>query len=378
MGIQVATALLVLIAAGMFFRGFQHARNADPGFTRDGVLLAAYDFSGRGASDADVRTFAARLLDALRALPGVGAAAIASNVPLDIHGLPPRAFALEGRARADAASDQALSNVVTPGYFAVMDIRILAGSDFADLNSPAGAAQAIVNEAFVQRYLAGAEPLGRRVDVRGRSYTIVGVAEDSRYNAFDEPPTPIVYFSWRDLPSRLGEVHVRVHSRGDETSIAADVRRIVRNLDAELPVFNVRTMNEHVDANLVFRRIPARMFSVLAPLLLALTSIGIYAVVAYTVSLRTTEIGVRMALGATPARVVAQLVGESLAVVASGALAGWAIAFLGARNLAASRSGDLLSFVGVPIVLLGVAALACWLPARRAARLDPMAALRAE
>jgi predicted permease len=375
MGVQVAVALVVLIAAGLFFRGFLAARNADPGFTREGILLAAYDFSGRSATTDEVRTFAARLLDALRALPGVESAAIASSVPLDIHGLPTRAFTLEGRARADASADQALSNVVTPGYFGVMDIPIVSGTDFADLTSPSAPPQAIVNDAFVERYLAGAEPLGRRIDVRGRPYTIVGVAKTSRYNAFDEPPTPIVYFSWRDVPSRLGEVHIRGRI---ETSLAADVRRIVRDLDAELPIFNVRTMTEHVDANLVFRRIPARIFSVLGPLLLALTSVGIYAVVAYTVSLRTREIGVRIALGATAHRVVAQLVGEGLAVVATGALAGWVLAFLGARNLAASRMGDVLSFAGVPIVLLGVAALACWLPARRAARLDPMAALRAE
>jgi predicted permease len=378
MGVQVAMALVVLIAAGLFFRGFLNARNADPGFTREGVLLAAYDFSGRAASNDDMRTFAARLLDALRAQPGIESAAIASSVPLDIHGLPTRAFTLEGRGRPDGSADQSVSNVVTPGYFTVMKIPIVAGTDFADLTSPSAPPQAIINEAFVERYLGRGEPFGRRLDVRGRRYTIVGVARTSRYNAFDEPPTPIVYFSWRDLPSRLGEVHIRVPSNRNEAALAADIRRIVRDLDAELPVFNVRTMTEHVDANLMFRRIPARMFSVLAPLLLALTSIGIYAVVAYSVSLRTAEIGLRIALGATAARVVAQLVGESLAVVATGAFAGWVLAFLGARNLAASRSGDVLAFAGVPLVLIAVATLACWLPARRASKLDPMAALRAE
>jgi predicted permease len=377
MGVQVATSIVVLVAAGMFFRGFLAARNADPGFKVDGMLLAAYDFSGRVTSDTGMRTFAARLLESLHALPAVEGAAIASSVPLDIHGLPTRTFALEGRARADAAPDRALSNVVTPRYFEVMRIPIVAGTDFADLNNPVAPPQAIVNEAFVQRYLPDAETLGRRIDVRGRSYTIVGVAANSRYNALDEPPAPVIYFSWRDLPYRLGEVHVRARG-GSETALAGHVRRIVLDLDSELPVFNVRTMTEHVDANLVFRRIPARMFAALAPLLLALTAIGIYAVVAYTVSLRTAEIGVRIALGATPARVVAQLVGESLAVVATGALAGWGLALLGSRNLAASRAADILVFGGVPLVLLTVAALACWLPARRAAKLDPMIALRAE
>ncbi len=377
MGAQVAVAIVVLITAGIFYRGFIDARDADPGFRREGVLLAAYDFSGRGADDDVVRGFAARLLDALRALPAVESAAIASSVPLDIHGLPARVFTLEGRARPDAEPDQALSNIVTPGYFDVMGIPLVAGSDFADLDDAGAAPQAIVNEAFVRRYLDRYEPIGRRLEVRGRTHTIVGVAKNSRYNAFDEPPMPIVYVSYRDLPSRLGEIHVRTRG-GREAALAADIRRVVRTLDAELPVFNVRTMTEHVDSNLVFRRIPARMFAALGPLLLLLTSIGIYAVVAYTVSLRTREIGVRVALGATTSRVVAQLVGESLAVVATGALAGWVLAFLVARNVAASRAGDLVVFAGIPVVLLAVAAVACWLPARRAARLDPMAALRAE
>ncbi len=377
MAVQVAVALIVLVSAGMFFRAFVEARAIDPGFRSEGVLLAAYDFSGRGATDAATRAFAARLLDTLRALPAVESAAIASNVPLDIHGLPSRVFTLEGRARPDADPDQALSTTVTRGYFGVMRIPLVGGRDFSDLKSNSETPQAIVNEEFVRRYLDRAEPLGRRLETRGRACTIIGVARNSLYNAFGETPTPIVYLSYRDLPSRLGEIHVRART-GSETAIAAEVRRVVRDLDAELPVFNVRTLAEHVDSNLVFRKIPARMFAVLGPLLLALTSIGIYAVVAYTVSLRTTEIGVRIALGATPAQVVVQIVVENLAVVATGALAGWGLAVLGARNVAESRAGDLAAFAGVPLLLLAVAVVACWVPARRAARLDPMTALRAE
>jgi predicted permease len=377
MGVQVAVALVVLVAAGMFFRGFMETRGSDPGFRREGVLLAAYDFSGRGASEGVTRAFAARLLDALRAIPAVESAAIASSVPLDIHGLPAREFTLEGRARTDADPDQALSNIVTPGYFEVMGIPLAAGTDFSAMNREGPSPQAVVNEEFVRRYLDRAEPLGRRLELRGRAYTIVGVAQNSLYNAFGEPPTPIIYLSYRDRPSTLGEIHVRVRT-GSETAVASDLRRVIHDLDAELPVFNVRTLSEHVDSNLIFRRIPARMFSVLGPLLLVLTSIGIYAVVAYTVSLRTTEIGVRMALGATAGRVIVHLVVENLAVVVTGALAGWVLAFLGARNLAASKADDVTVFAGVPIVLLAVAAVACWLPARRATRLDPMIALRAE
>jgi predicted permease len=377
MGIQVGIALAVLVAAAIIFRSFMETRGDDPGFRRDGVLLATYDFAGRGATGGATRAFAARLLDALRTLPAVESAAIASSVPLDIHGLPSRTFALEGRARADADPDQALVNTVTPGYLDLMGIRLVGGTDFALLDDDDRPPEAIVNEEFVRRYLDRAHPLGRRLAVRGRPVTIVGVARNSLYNAFGEPPAPIIYLSYRDWPSSLGEIHLRARA-GSGATLAPEVRRVVRALDPELPLFNVRTLSEHVEANLVFRRIPARMFAVLAPLLLALTSIGIYAVVAYTVSLRTTEIGVRVALGATTNQVVRQLVGESLAVAAIGGLAGWSLALVGARNLAASRASDVAVFAGVPLVLLAVAGVACWLPARRAARLDPAAALRAE
>jgi predicted lysophospholipase L1 biosynthesis ABC-type transport system permease subunit len=182
---------------------------------------------------------------------------------------------------------------------------------------------------------------------------------------------------YRDAPSVRGEIHVRTRG-GSEVALAQDVRRAVRDLDPELPVFNLRTMNEHVDGNLIFRRIPARLFAVLGPLLLMLTSIGIYAVVSYTVSRRTTEIGVRLALGATTRRVVAQFVGQSLAVAAAGALIGWAIVLLVVLNIVGPRAVEASVFLGVPAILLSVAAAASWLPVRRAAAIDPMMALRQE
>ena len=136
------------------------------------------------------------LLAKLRALPAVRGAAIASAVPLDIHGLPTRFISVEGRPRNEASPDQALANTVTPGYFDVMGIPLLQGKDFADLDDPAAPAQAIVNEEFVRRFLVGVQPLGRRVEARGRSYVIAAVARNSLYNGFGEPPLPIVYFSY--------------------------------------------------------------------------------------------------------------------------------------------------------------------------------------
>ena len=326
MAIEASLATAVLIAAGLFLQSFRQTQSTDPGFRREGLLLAAYDLTGRDVDAAFSRSFAANLLERLRALPDVEAAAIASSVPLDIHGLPARGFSVEGRARTDGARDRTLSNVVTPGYFKAMGIPIVAGSDFADLRDTVMPRQAVVNQEFVRRYIENREPLGRQVTVSDQPYVIVGVVRDSLYESFSEAPTPIVYMSYRDRPSRAGEIHLRTRL-GDESMLAPLVRRTVRDVDQALPVYNIRTMTQHVDMNLALRKIPARMFVVLGPLVLALAAIGIYAVVAYSVSQRTSEIGVRVALGATASRVVGQIVRESLRVISAGRGAG-----LGARR----------------------------------------------
>ncbi len=376
MAIEVALALVVLMTAALFVRSFSDTRDTDPGFRREGVLLAAYDLSGRNVSDAAVRDFANRLLGRLRALPGVESAAIANAVPLDIHGLPLRAFTLEGRARSDAAPERALSNIVTPGYFKTMGIPLRTGQDFAAFDDGTTPPQAIVNEEFVHRFLPNAEPLGRRLENRDRRYVIVGVVRNSLNDSFGEKPTPVMYFSYRDRPSVMGQIHVRTRP-GTESLLGPEVERVVRDLDPTLPVYDVRTLTDHVEKNLFLRRIPARMFVVLGPLMLVLAAIGIYAVVSYSVSRRTTEIGVRLALGATARRVVSQIVRETLSVVGIGALAGWLLMFMVALHLL----GGVISlpvFAGVPAVLLLVAAIASWLPARRATSLDVMVALRQE
>jgi len=376
MGLEVGLALVVLLAAAMFYRSFSTTRDADPGFTREGVLLAAYDFTERNAGAPAARDFAARLLERLRALPGVDAAAIASNVPLDIHGLPLRSFTLEGRARSAAAPDRALTNTVTPGYLKAMAIPLVAGADFTDLRDTATPPQAIVNEEFVRRFLDGGAPLGRRLETRGAGYTIAGVARNSVSDSFGEPPIPVIYLSYRDRPSARGEIHVRTRP-GAEPLFSSEVEHTVRELDPLLPIYDVRTLSEHVEKNLFLRRIPARMFVVLGPLLLVLAAIGIYAVVSYAVARRTTEIGVRLALGATADRVVRQIVGESLRVVGAGALVAWVLALVIVLHLVREPIEPAV-FIGVPLALLLVAAFASWLPARRATSVDVMDALREE
>jgi macrolide transport system ATP-binding/permease protein len=382
--IEAALALMVLVAAGLFFESFQDTRSVDPGFKIEGVLLAQYDLTvggighfqrGGRVDPALSRRFADRLLERLQAVPGVESAAIASAVPLDIHGFPMASFKREGKAQADAGDDRGLFNFVTPGYFRTMGIPIVAGADFAALNDATTPTQAIVNEEFVRRYPLGAEPVGQRIGTGNNKLVIAGVVKNSFYDSFGEAPIPIVYFSYRDRPRAYGQIHLRTRP-GAETLLAGEVRRAVREIEPELVIFDVRTLGEHVEGNLFLRRIPARLFVVLGPLLLFFAAIGIYSVVAYNVAHRVTEIGIRMALGATGANVIAQIIGETIKVIAYGAVAGLAIAFIAYIHVVPGGPIDPRVFLGIPVILLLVAIAACWLPARRAAGLDPLTALR--
>ena len=375
MGVEVAVAVIVLLIAALFVRSFNDTRVTDTGFRRDGVLLAAYDLTGRGGGAAAPQILAANLLERLRALPNVESAAIASAVPLDIHGLALRPFTLEGFARTDGVQDVAVTNTVTPGYFETMQIPVRSGSDFVALTDPAAPPQAIVNDEFVRRFLGDLEPLGRQLESVGRTYVIAGVVRNSLYDAFGEAPKPIIYLSYRDRGTPVGQIHLRTRP-GTEMLLATDIRRIVRDLEPTLPVYDVRTLAVHVDRNLFLRRVPARIFSVLGPLLLALAAAGIYAVVAYSVSQRRNEMGLRLALGASSGRIIAQILEESLGVIVIGALTGWLIAFVINRQMAGGAPVDLAVFAGVPAILLLVAVSACLLPAREATRIDPMVVLR--
>ena len=376
MAVEVALAMIVLVVAGLFLGTFSDTRDTDPGFERQGVLLAAFDRSARGDDDEAARRYVMRALAAVRPLPGVTTAAVASSVPLDIHGLPRRSFVVEGRPRTDGVVDRAASNVVTPDYFTTMGMRWLEGDGFAALDDRTAAPQVVVNRAFVDRYVGPGAVVGRRLLQGERTFTIAGVVATSLSDAYGEPPTPAIYFSYRDVPVRGGEVHVRTRP-GAEATLAGPLRAAVAALDPASPVFNVRTLDEHVENNLLLKRIPARLFLALGPLLLILAASGIHAAVSYAVSARRHEIGVRLALGATGGRVVGEQVTASLAVVAAGAVSGWLLVWIVyTRGLGGAT--DLRAFAAVPALLLAVAAVSSWLPSRAAAGVDPVRALRRE
>ncbi|HTM34374.1 MAG TPA: ABC transporter permease, partial [Vicinamibacterales bacterium] len=367
---EVAVAIVVLLVAGVFYRRFAQSERVDPGFRIDGVLLAAYDLGGQGRQPDDARRFAERFLIAASQIADVQSAAIASSVPLDIHGLPQRSFVLEGRPRLDGGRDRASSNIVTPGYFDVMQTPIVDGRDFTPIGDRTAPPEVIVNEAFRRRYLPDLAVLDRRLESGDRTYRIVGVVRDSTYDAFGEAPSPAMFFSYRDRPLMQGELHLRTRP-GAEAGLGPAVREIARQLEPGLPLFAVRTLAEHVEMNLVIRRVPARLFVVHGPLLVALAACGIYAVVSYAVARRTREIGVRLALGGSAPRVTRQIVAENMRVIAAGAMAGWLGVYVVYIHLAPGTPISWLVFAGTPALLLAVAAAACWIPARRVSAIDP-------
>lgn len=383
-GLEIALALVVLVVTGIFLKSFHNARTLDPGFRVSGILLAGYDLTSHGYDAKSGSVFLAELLDRLRTRPEVASAAVASVVPIAIGSLPSTTFEIEGRSVEPGRPDRALLYQVTPGYFATMGIPFLVGTDFTALADRVRPAQLVINDEAARRFWPGESPLGHRVEIPGAfqgSYQVVGVVRTTKAESLTEHPKPMFYFSFRDRFWFAGAIHVRVRA-GYPLAFLPALRAMVHELDPNLPLTDVRTLAQHLENQAAMRRTSVRMLGVLGPLALVLAVIGIYSVLAYAVAQRTQEIGVRLALGATPQGIVRMIMREGLRVVVTGALAGWVLAFaLGwylSRRVGNVALGDPLVYFGVPALLLSVAAVACWLPARQAAHVDPLRALRAE
>jgi hypothetical protein len=284
---------------------------------------------------------------------------------------------IEGRPRLDGGRDRALSNIVTPGYFSVMGIPLIEGTDFSPLGDASAPPEVLVSAAFRQRYIPDGAVVGRAIESGGRNYRIAGVVSDSTYDALGEPAAPAFFFSYRDRPLMQGDLHLRTRA-GAEASVVPPLREVVRQLEPGLPLYAVRTLAEHVEMNLVFQRVPARLFLVLGPVLLALAAGGIYAVVAYTVARRQREIGVRIALGGGASRVAREMVGATFRAIVAGAALGWLIVYGVYIHVAPGAPVSWAVFAGTPAVLVVVATIASWVPARRVSRIDPTVTLRRE
>ena len=376
---QIAFSLLLLTCAGLFVRSLRNAQESDPGFDQNHVLLVSYDLGPMGYTTATGLEFDRQLLQRVEQLPGVQSATLADFSPLNftIHS----DFVLpEGYVPRLHESMEVDRGLAGPRYLETLRTPLLAGRDFTAQDSASTLPVVIVNQALVNRYWPGQNAIGKRIQVAGGWCTVVGVAANGKYRRMTYDPTPLVLLPLMQRYWNGGILHVRV--AGDPQALASAIERTVHDLNPDLPLFNQTTLKQNMQMGTVFERIAAAFAGSFGFLALALAAIGIYGVVSYTARQRTHEIGIRMALGAGQADVFRQVLGQGLRLTLAGLLAGFAVSLVATRFLRGLLFGvgaaDWMTFAIVAVALCVVALAACFFPARRAASVDPMQALRTE
>ncbi len=374
--LQVAGSVLLLVTAGLFLRTVRSAAAADPGFDPDGLSLTRIDLSMLGYDEARARAFYDRLLERAAALPGVSSAAIAGIVPLG-PGNRTTTVALPGRTAEEDQISVDFSDV-GESYFATMRIPILQGRAFSTGDAPGARLVAIANQTLAKNLWPGRDPIGQTLTRKGRTLTIVGVARDGKYRRLSETPRPYLYTSSRQ-EGRVREDLV-VRSEGSAQALAGAIGTEIRRLEPALPLAAVIPVREHIGFSLLPQRVAAGIAGALGAIGLALSAIGLAGLVAYSVSRRTREIGVRMALGAAPADVLRLEMRRGIRVAAAGLAIGTAGSLLATHLLRRFLFGvgamDPLTFGAVLLILAATTLASSYLPARRAARVSPTEALR--
>lgn len=381
---EVALAAVLLTGAGLLLRSFLRVSAVEPGFRAERTLTAALELDpSRYATPVSQAAFAQELTERVRSLPGVAAAGFGDAVPLTGFHMKVGGPRPEGRPDFDPPGVAMV--VATPGYFESLGIPLVRGRSFAATDSATGPKVAIVSETLARLVWAGQDPVGQRFQ-RGSEkdwITVVGVAADSRFEGLEQETRPVLYRPFAQQPIPLGYLTVRtVTGDMDPLSLVATVRREARALDAGVPLYDVSTMEQRLAHSVAERRFSLTLLGLFSILAVVLAGVGLYGVLAYLVAERTWEIGVRMALGAERRRVLGLVIGQGLWPAVLGVAAGLAAALALSRVLASAVFGitttDPLTYAAIPTVLLLVALAASYLPARRATRVDPIAALRAE
>jgi macrolide transport system ATP-binding/permease protein len=377
--VQVALSCVLLITAGLFARSLRQASALDPGFSARNVLLAAVDVFPNGYDEARGRIFYRELRRRLAALPGVESASFAMMLPLSGSSSSSSAE-IEGYQPKRDEEVNVGFNFVGPGYFETLGIPVLRGRGLNAADDERAPKVAVINEAMARRYWPNGDALGRKLNVVGDDFTVVGIVKNGSYRQLREEPQPMLYAPM--LQKYVSAMILHVRTTGDPAGLVNALRAEVRALDPSLPLADVRTMGEHLRLATFDQRLLASFLGGLGAIALLLSTIGLYSVIRYAVSQRTRELGVRMALGAQPGEVARLVLGQGMVLALLGAVLGLAVAFGTGRLLANQLYGvsatDPAVFAGVLALLAAVSALASWLPARMAAGVDPMIALRSE
>jgi predicted permease len=377
--LETAFAVMLLIGAGLTLRSFVELQRVSPGFSPHNVLTAQVGLPpSRYSSDSARIVFWTQLGDRLRAIPGVTAAGLTTNVPFNGM-VGSGSYAIVGRTLApDEPTPHSRQEIVGGDYFKALQIPLIAGRVFSDADTPSAPRVCVVDEYLVRKYFPNGDAIGHQIQ-NGPTFTIVGVVGSINSVDLGQPITKErIYFSASQRgPQAMGLV---VKGGVDPRSLVASVRAAVQAVDPEQPIATVRTLDEWVTMSMEGRRTPMALLAVFGGVALALSAIGIYGVIAFGVAQRAREFGIRHALGADAGSILTLVVSHGMRTAGIGVAIGLAGAFASTRALGSLLFGvtthDPLVFGGVATTLLGVAAVACYVPARRATRVDPMVVLR--
>ena len=382
--LQIALSLISLVTAGLFVRSLRHSRQIDTGFQTSNVLVMNFNLGRDGYTPERGQLFYQQVVERTSSLPGVRRVSVAQNAPLGGGVL--RSVFPEGADSTTRDRILVQVNSVSPGYLDTLGIALQRGRDFTDVDAADAPKVVIINETMARRFWPGEDALGKRFKFFGDEdfTTVIGIANDAKYNAVAEDPTPFIYQPLRQNYTPAATLHIR--AAADAAPLVSAVRREVQQLDPGLSVFNIRTLEDQVAESLAPLRINVILLTTFGGLALLLASIGLYGVASYSVAQRRREIGLRMALGAQPGSVLRLVLARGLLLVAIGLAAGLAIVLpvtlakpdLLAELLPNVSARDPLTFGATSALLAFVALIVSYIPAWRATRIDPVIALRTE
>jgi len=374
---QISLSLALLVISGLFLETLRNLSAGDPGFKQDHVLTVSVGLATAGYSRDEMDAICHKILDRVAVLPTVTVASLADWVPMNFNRKTDDAYP-EGYAPRPHESLEVLHAEVAPRYFETLEVPILEGRDFAPYDDRKAPLVAIVDQTAAKRFWPGQDPIGKKLHIGNSVAAVIGLVKNTKHQFMNERPAPMVYMSYFQ---RGFETIVQVRTQGNPNDIAPAVENAIHEIDGRMPVFDVRSMRETTQMASTFAVMQSTFAGILAAIALILATTGIYGVVAYRTAFRTHEIGIRVALGASPGDILRLVLLQGLSLTAIGLSLGLALSFSLTRFIAAFLYGvganDPLTVIVVVVLLGAMSLLACYFPARRAMRVDPVAAIRA-